>query len=171
MLTDSGSVKCADYSETQDHKIYQFPYARITASEVAVYSFKMGCFHQLISSKESDSVEFDSYFDILQANRSAFEKETGTFEDEDQKDEVKQIFSEKELVIVLLISSKLGKSQSFYPLVKERGDDKVITGMRLIKNSDNMKEVKFEDEVDETPHHAFFITSEEFGENYVDNFV
>lgn len=41
----------------------------------------MGGFHELINSKESDSVEFDSYFSILQANRSAFEREQNTFEE------------------------------------------------------------------------------------------
>ena len=43
--------------------------------------------------------------------------------------------------------------------------------MHLIKNSENMKEIKFEEEVDDIPHHTFFITTDEFGEEYVDNFV
>lgn len=55
-------------------------------------------------------------------------------------------------------------------MVTETNEEEIITGIRLIKNSENLKDHTFDDEVEEIPHHTFFVTSDEFGDSK-DNFV
>ena len=76
LLLLDNSVKTMDYSFTRGCSLFNFPFSINEASPTMLYSLKMEKFHELINSSESDSVAFDSYFEVLQANRHTFEKGT-----------------------------------------------------------------------------------------------
>jgi hypothetical protein len=83
-----------DYSTTSGNRLFNFPYKINEASPIMLYSLKMENFHELITSSESESVAFDSYFQILRANRHAFEKKETLLAggDGDDVDDVKEHF-------------------------------------------------------------------------------
>ena len=87
-------------------------------------------FYELTNSGENESLDADSYLDILRANKHAFDStvnQIGAGENE-----VNKYFKESH-INVILISSLSKNSQTIVPIVKEKNKEKYIENIRLIK--------------------------------------
>ena len=87
-------------------------------------------FYELTNSGENESLDADSYLDILRANKHAFDStvnQIGAGENE-----VSKYFKESH-INVILISSLSKNSQTIVPIVKEKNKEKYIENIRLIK--------------------------------------
>ena len=100
MLIDN-TPDSSDERELEGCKLYTFPLKPDESKEVTLYSLKMGTYYPLISSKEYSCVNHDSFFNIITANATVFEKE---IKDKKEKDdlinqdscEVRKAFGDKE---------------------------------------------------------------------------
>ena len=133
--------------------MYQFPDKdhKNPSTVMNLYSLKMGEFYRLVSSIDEvgKCVAYDSYLDIVQANKDVFVKKTKDEfkqDSESDDDEVKKGFEKKEYVPVVVVSSVRNKKQVMFPLKKSRGDAKKITGMSLITNPKNTLELEVDED-------------------------
>ena len=74
-------------------------------------TFNMGAFYEIISSDQLESIQFDSYFDVLRVNASFF-KETAD-EDEgaepEEEDPLKPYYKNETIRVLFVSSVSSGK--------------------------------------------------------------
>lgn len=109
LLLMDKSAASVDYMERQGCKLYAFPYQENKSNSLITLSIlKAGKVYDLLTSTEDKCVAYDSYFTVVRANRSVFEKEKDNFgeqsEDSDN-DEVRQAFKEKDYVKCIVCTS------------------------------------------------------------------
>ena len=168
LMTDDADAASMDYRNVSNCSLYMFPLACEKKATVRLHALKQGTLYELLTSQQNPCLAHDSFFTVMQANRAVFMKEKDEFEldaDSDE-DEVKQAFADKELVTVVICTSGTNEASMMFTMTKDKAEDKTITNMRLIVNTDNTKSLEVDpDEDDTAPIHSFYITSEEFDEN------
>lgn len=178
LLLMDKAVSSVDFMERQGCKLYSFPYSENKqSSDVTLSILKAGKVFDLLTSAEDKCVAFDSYFTVVRANKSVFEKEKEMFgvEDEDSdNDAVRQAFNEKDYVKCVVCTSDQNQRSRIYSIKKKRDEEtEAIQDMLLIKDEANVQTIegdRFEKpETDTAPVSSFYITSEEYGE-HTDNY-
>ena len=76
MLVESGDFKESEYTEIEKCRLFKFPFKAVAGAKVTLYAFKMLKFYSLLSSNDTNGscVATDSVFNIMQSNRSYFER-------------------------------------------------------------------------------------------------
>ena len=88
MLVENGDFKEAEYTEIENCRLFKFPFKAISGAKVTLYAFKMLQFYTLLSSSDTNGscVATDSVFNIMQSNRSYFERKKVRNKNGDDKD-------------------------------------------------------------------------------------
>ena len=75
MLLTDGLPSKKVYIEQDGHSLFTFPYSRDDkTAQTKLVIYNMGRFFEITSSDQLESVQFDSYFDVLKVNASVFKK-------------------------------------------------------------------------------------------------
>ena len=127
----------------------------------------MGETYKLMEGANFASLDFDSTFSIMLANKDIF-----VASKDEKKDEVHEKYSGKEQCKVLICTSQANKVTQMFPLLKDKDDQKVIQRMRLAIEDLNMKTINLTPmDMDSSQLlETFYITKESFGK-YKDNYV
>ena len=173
-MTDDAAVASKAYREVKGCRLYCFPFEYFGSAVITLRARKMEHSYALVTSSDkaeySKCLTYDSSFCVVSANKAVFERgeRVGFGEDQSEKeDEVNEAFAKRDFCTVVVITSPSNNKSYMFPFIKDRVQDKkVIKDMRLIRTQGSYKELDYEDlENDCTPHHQFYITSKEFGEN------
>ena len=148
ILKDNG-IYTTDFAERGGCKLYQFPLQRNESDGLITLSIlKGGEVYELLKSSDPDTkcLAYDSYFNVVRANKDVFEKEKEKFaENEDSEDDaVRKAFSTKDYIKCVVITSDENRVSRLYGIEKVRDDDglKGIINMKLIMEPENVKEIQ-----------------------------
>jgi len=106
LLCDSATAS-KEYKDVGNNKIFTFPHLANHKSEVALWAMKYGSFSKLTDSGSCAALRFDSYFNVMEANKAVFAKKIAIniLGKEEEDDDVTKAFSEKAYIKVVAITS------------------------------------------------------------------
>ena len=128
----------------------------------------MGKPYELMNQTNCKSLDYDSTFSIMLANKENFVHESADLD----QDEVVNQYQDKEQCKVLICTSQSRKMTQMFPLLKYKDSQSVLETMRLALKDSNTKTVPLmPSDKDESPLlESFYITRKSFG-RFKDNYV